>query len=71
MEGFELPVLAGVGPALWPHIANVVVEVADRHGDLSAVTALLKVAGMTTIIHQAPKYRGTELYTVYAWREDQ
>ncbi|MFI2312254.1 FkbM family methyltransferase [Streptomyces anulatus] len=67
VEGFEVPVLRGLGD-VWPRIANAAVEVADRDGALDTVTALFEHHGMDTHVHQAADYRGSDLYTVFAWR---
>ncbi|WP_179892484.1 FkbM family methyltransferase [Streptomyces sp. rh34] len=69
VEGFEVRVLEGIGPELWPKIANAAVEVADRDGALAAVTGHFERNGLRTVVRQAAEYHGSDLHTVFARRE--
>ncbi|WP_274034536.1 FkbM family methyltransferase [Streptomyces sp. MMBL 11-1] len=66
VEGFEVPVLRGIGDELWPRIANAAVEVADRDGALATVISLFESNGLRTQVRQATEYRETDLHTVFA-----
>jgi len=53
VEGAELDVLRGVGPA-WPKVRQVVLEGHDIDGRLAEVTAILEAAGFTRIVTEVP-----------------
>ncbi|MFI9262197.1 FkbM family methyltransferase [Streptomyces sioyaensis] len=68
VEGFELPVLRGIDDEIWPAIGSVVVEIADREGELSSILELFRSNGMRTDVQQVREYRETNLYIVLAER---
>ncbi|MEU8834402.1 FkbM family methyltransferase [Streptomyces sp. NBC_01717] len=68
VEGSELDVLLGISASLWKGIGQVVAEVADRDGELAAVTDLFTRHGMLTRVEQSSEYAGTGLSMVFAWR---
>jgi FkbM family methyltransferase len=49
VEGHELEVLRGLGPASWPAVQQVVLETHNRDGRQLAIEALLRTNGLTTI----------------------
>lgn len=65
VEGAELDVLNGIGAA-WPIVANLVVEVDDEDGRLTATVNLLRAHDFSIRVWQAPDYRGTPLYLIAA-----
>jgi FkbM family methyltransferase len=68
VEGFEVPVLEGVGERLWPGVAHTAVEVEDADGSLAAAVALLERHGMRVEVSQAAGFGGTNVYDLFAAR---
>ena len=68
VERAEADVLAGVAPADWPRIAQVVVEVHDVDDRLREVAALLAAQGFAVAAEQEPAMRGTDVHLLYARR---
>jgi hypothetical protein len=69
VERAELAVLAGIAPADWPRIRQVALEVHDAGGRLAAVRALLEGAGFGVVVSQDSALTGSNLYNVYAARQ--
>jgi FkbM family methyltransferase len=67
VEKSELNVLRGLGPADWPKIRQLVIEV-DLRENLAPITALLEGHGFEVLVEQDPLLRQTELCYVYAIR---
>jgi len=67
VEKSELDVLMGLGPADWPKIRQLVVEV-DLKESLEPVTRLLERNGFDVLVEQDPLLKKTELCYVYAIR---
>ncbi|HEX9183869.1 MAG TPA: phosphopantetheine-binding protein, partial [Burkholderiales bacterium] len=67
VEKSELDVLLGIGPADWPRIRQLVVEV-DRRENLAPIADLLERQGFEFLIEQDPLLRNTQLCYVYAIR---
>jgi FkbM family methyltransferase len=70
VERAEMDVLRGVDRADWARIGAVVAEVHDEAGRLAEFGALLREAGMSPRVRQDPDLRGTNIYEVYADREE-
>jgi FkbM family methyltransferase len=71
VERAEWDVLQGIEPADWAIIRQVVIEVHDLQGRLTKVTTLLAKNGFDTIeVEQEPLFEGSEIYNLYALRED-
>ena len=68
VEKSELDVLAGIGPAEWQKIEQLVIEVHDLDGRLEQVTTLLGQQGFDITVEQDEWLRETELYNIYARR---
>ena len=68
VEKSELDVLAGIGPAEWKKIEQVVMEVHDLEGRLEEVTTLLRERGFAVAVEQDEWLQQTGLYNVYARR---
>lgn len=69
VEGHELPVLRGIDEELWPRVDHIVVEVADRSGELSEIRELFAAHGMRTSVRQSAEFRNSNLFMVFADRE--
>jgi FkbM family methyltransferase len=67
VEKSELDVLNGIGPADWPKIRQLVIEV-DRQENLHPMTSLLEENGFVCVVEQDPLLRETDLCYVYAVR---
>ncbi len=67
VEKSELDVLRGLGPADWPRIRQLVIEV-DLQENLEPITTLLENQGYEIFVEQDPLLRKTELCYVYAIR---
>ena len=67
VEKSELDVLRGLGPADWPKIRQLVIEV-DLEEHLEPITTLLEKQGYEIFVEQDPLLRKTELCYVYAIR---
>jgi amino acid adenylation domain-containing protein/FkbM family methyltransferase len=67
VEKSELEVLLGLGPADWPKIRQLVVEV-DLRENTEPITRLLEGHGYEVLVEQDPLLRKTELCYVYAIR---
>jgi FkbM family methyltransferase len=70
VERAELDVVRGVDTDDWPRIGAVVAEVHDETGRLAEFCTLLEEVGLSTHVRQDPALRGTEVYELYADRED-
>ncbi|MGI5163169.1 non-ribosomal peptide synthase/polyketide synthase [Spirillospora sp. CA-253888] len=70
VERAEHLVLAGVEPAHWPLVRNVVAEVHDEDGRLADVTGLLERHGFEVAVTQQPALAGTGLHDVRARRRN-
>jgi amino acid adenylation domain-containing protein/FkbM family methyltransferase len=68
VEKSELAVLAGIDPADFDRIAQIVVEVHDRDGRLAEVTGFLERSGYRIEVLRDPQLAETGLYNVYATR---
>ena len=68
VERSELDVLNGIDAADWPKIDQVVAEVADEDGRLSAVQGLLRRHGFDVVVEVEDPLSGTCLSNVYARR---
>jgi amino acid adenylation domain-containing protein/FkbM family methyltransferase len=68
VEKSEQEVLAGLDDADFARIAQIVVEVHDRHGSLAAVTGLLAGHGYRVEVLRDPQLATTGLYNVHATR---
>jgi amino acid adenylation domain-containing protein/non-ribosomal peptide synthase protein (TIGR01720 family) len=68
VEKSELDVLAGIEPADWTRIKQVVVEIHDIDGRLNQVTALLEKEGYDLTVEQDRSLKDTRLFNVYAVR---
>lgn len=69
VERAELDVVQGVDPDDWARIGAVVAEVHDEAGRLTEFRTLLQKVGMSTRVRQDPALRGTDVYELYADRE--
>lgn len=67
VEKSELDVLRGLGPADWPKIRQMVIEV-DLEENVEPITTLLTQHGYDVLVEQDPLLRKTELCYVYAIR---
>ena len=67
VEKSELDVLRGIGPADWPKIRQLVIEV-DEHKNLEPITSLLEGNGFEIVVEQDPLLTATDLCYVYAIR---
>jgi len=67
VEKSELDVLRGLGPADWPKVRQMVIEV-DRSENLGPIAALLERYGFEVLAEQDPLLRKTEICYVYAIR---
>jgi FkbM family methyltransferase len=70
-EGAESEVLAGIAPAHWPRIRQVVAEVHDVDDRVAALAARLRGLGFRTAIDQEDwsLHRLLSIYTLYAVRD--
>lgn len=68
VEGHELNVLRGIDEPLWNRLDHVVVEVADRAGELALIRELFAAHGMGTSVRQSAQFQGTNLFMVFAGR---
>ncbi|APU15484.1 MULTISPECIES: FkbM family methyltransferase [Actinoalloteichus] len=68
VEGAELDVLRGIDDADWPRIRQVVAEVEDFHGRLSAFCTLLQEKGFSVVDEAADGLSGSKNHMVYAVR---
>jgi len=70
VEGSEWEVLAGLEPALWPRVRQVVVEVHDVDGRVEQIADLLRTRGFAAHIDQEDWaiHPLLGIYTVYARR---
>jgi FkbM family methyltransferase len=68
VEKAEADVLAGIDPATWEKIDQVVVEVHDLHGRLRAVLDQLTARGFDTVHEQDRRLELTPCHNVYARR---
>lgn len=69
VERMEQEVLDGISGEDWPRISQVVMEVHDLGGRLSAVTGLLRARGFESlVVEQTPIFRGSDVHMVYARR---
>ncbi len=66
----ELEVLQGIEAADWPKIQQVVIEVHDLDGRLSAIHGLLEGHGFEVTIEQEEKMRETALHNLFAVRPE-
>jgi amino acid adenylation domain-containing protein/non-ribosomal peptide synthase protein (TIGR01720 family)/FkbM family methyltransferase len=66
VEKSELDVLAGIEPADWPRIRQLVVEVHNVNGRLKQVTALLEDQGYDLTVEQDTLLKDTRLFNIYA-----
>lgn len=68
VERAELDVLRGVADEDWPKIRQLVMEVHDLNGSLSAVRDLLDAKGhfAKCIVKQDSQLEGSTLYNLYA-----
>ena len=71
VERAELAALSGIAMSDWPKIQQVVLEVHDIAGRLTAVKSLLveKAGLQLTAVEQDPALQGTTLYNIYACRQ--
>ena len=68
-EGAELECLMGIRTEHWPVIQQVVVEVHDQNGLLSAVQERLFEMGLNQqVVEQEDALQGTRLHNIFAWR---
>ena len=70
VEKSELAVLAGIAESDWEKIRQIVLEVHDRNGQLSALTGLLRDHGFELVVEQDSWLTGSNLYNVYAVRRE-
>lgn len=69
VEGAELEVLAGIEPADWAKIQQLVLEVHDVDGRVAKVTELLKFHGVTHVqVEREAGFEETKLFNIYARR---
>lgn len=68
VEKAEADVLAGIDPATWEKIDQVVLEVHDLHGRLQAVLDQLTAHGFDTVHEQDRRLELTPCHNVYARR---
>ncbi|WP_293151942.1 non-ribosomal peptide synthetase [Okeania sp. SIO2C9] len=69
VEKSELEVLEGIEPEDWSKIQQIVVEVHDINGRLTAVEGLLKAQGYQLKIQQETFLEKTQIYNIYALRQ--
>lgn len=68
-EGQERPVLDGIGPALWPGIRQLLVEVHRGPEELRAIRAELDGHGYRTVVEDHPMAQGgAPVFHIYAHR---
>lgn len=70
VEKAEADVLAGIDPATWERIDQVVLEVHDLHGRLRAVLDQLRARGFDAVHEQDRRLELTPCHNVYARRPD-
>jgi FkbM family methyltransferase len=68
VEKAEHDVIAGIAPADWPKIRQIVVEVHDTAGRLGALRSQLTGLGYAVDIEQDPVLASTDIWTLYAKR---
>ncbi len=68
VERAELDVLAGVGPADWPLIRQLVVEIHDEEGAAAATASDLEERGFRVEVGQDEAMRGTGVKMLYGRR---
>ena len=68
VEKAEWDVLAGIEDGDWPRIGNLVLEVHDLDGRLTAVAELLVGRGFTIAVTQERRLTGTDMHMVFATR---
>lgn len=66
----EAAVLAGIADRHWPLVRQIVVETHDIDGRLKEVAEKLERAGFVVTHEQDELYRGSNIYNVYASRQD-
>lgn len=68
VERAELDVLRGISDGDWPKIRQLVMEVHDVNGALSAVRELLSIKGNFSmcVVEQDTQLAGSTLYNLYA-----
>jgi FkbM family methyltransferase len=65
-QGSEVDVLEGIGDEQWSRIANIVVEVDERHAPLASALEIFTAHRMTCELRQLDAYRATGLHLIYA-----
>lgn len=70
VEKSELDVLAGIEDGDWARIRQIVIEAHDVKGSLSRLTALLQRQGYSVVTEQDEYLKGSNLYNVFAVRQD-
>jgi len=70
VERSELDVLAGIKPADWPKIRQIVIEVHDDGESLDKVIAIMEAQNFKYYIEQETLLVGTDLYNIYASRDE-
>lgn len=71
VERAELDVLRSIADQDWPKIRQLVMEVHDLNGALSAVRELLDVKGnfAACVVEQDTQLEGSTLYNLYATQQ--
>ncbi len=64
----EMNVLAGINAADWPKIRQLVLEVYDIDDRIAQMSSLLQEQGYTVQVEQAPLFKGSMVYLLYAVR---
>ncbi len=66
VERTEREVLGGIREEHWGRIRQIVMEVTDVGGALSAVGEMLRQLGFRVVVEQEPRLRGTPIYNLFA-----
>lgn len=70
VEKAEMEVLHGIAEPHWGMVKRIAVEVHDIHGRVEETVRLLRGHDFHVEVCQNPSFAGTELFDVYARRED-